>query len=67
VFTGNLALSRRIGLKVGSIRTMFNGPIECRMLEFELAGPPPRADAPREDRKDVEDGDRRSGSGETVP
>ncbi|MBM4154882.1 MAG: class I SAM-dependent RNA methyltransferase [Lentisphaerae bacterium] len=42
VFTGNLALSRRIGLKVGAIRTMFNGPIECRMLEFELTGPPPR-------------------------
>ncbi len=48
VFTGNLALSRRFGLKVGSIRTMFNGPIECRMLEFELSGPPERT------RKEVE-------------
>lgn len=47
VFTGNLALSRRIGLKVGGIRTMFNGPIECRMLEFELTGPPARDGDPR--------------------
>ena len=39
VFTGNLALSRRIGLHVDRICTMYNGPIECRMLEFSLDGP----------------------------
>jgi putative N6-adenine-specific DNA methylase len=40
IVTGNLALSRRFGLKVASIRTLFNGPIECRCLEFDLSGPP---------------------------
>ena len=40
IITGNLALSRRFGLKVASIRTLFNGPIECRCLEFDLSGPP---------------------------
>ncbi len=39
VFTGNLALSRRIGLKVDRITTMFNGPIECRLLEFSTSNP----------------------------
>ncbi len=38
LFTGNLRLSRRIGLKAGRIRTLFNGPIECRLLEFPIYG-----------------------------
>jgi putative N6-adenine-specific DNA methylase len=36
VFTGNLPLSRRIGLHSRRRIVFFNGPIECRLLEFEL-------------------------------
>jgi len=34
VLAGNRALSLKIGLKTSSLRTVFNGPIECRLLEF---------------------------------
>ena len=36
VFTGNLALSKRIGLKPSRRIVLYNGPIECRLLKFEL-------------------------------
>ncbi len=36
VFTGNLPLSKRIGLKPSRRIVLFNGPIECRLLKFEL-------------------------------
>jgi len=36
VFTGNLALAKRIGLKPSRRIVLFNGPIECRLLKFEL-------------------------------
>lgn len=43
VITGHLRMSRRIGLRLARRWTVFNGPIECRVLEFELGGPPERA------------------------
>lgn len=36
VFTGNPALAKRIGLRTKSRKVFFNGPIECRLLEYEL-------------------------------
>ena len=36
VFTGNLALAKRVGLKPSRRIVLFNGPIECRLLKFEL-------------------------------
>ena len=36
VFTGNLELSRKIGLRSASRKIFFNGPIECRLVGFEL-------------------------------
>jgi len=40
VITGHLRLARRIGLRLDRRRTVYNGPIECRLLEFALGGPP---------------------------
>lgn len=36
VFTGNLDLAKRIGLKPSRRIVLFNGPIECRLLKFDL-------------------------------
>lgn len=36
VFTGSLPLSKRIGLKPSRRIPLFNGPIECRLLKYEL-------------------------------
>ena len=36
VFTGNLDLSRKIGLRSASRKIFFNGPIECRLVGFDL-------------------------------
>jgi len=36
IFTGNPALSKKIGLRTKSRRQFYNGPIECRLLEYEL-------------------------------
>ncbi len=36
VFTGNLKLAKAIGLRSKRRLTLFNGPLECRLLEFEL-------------------------------
>ncbi len=36
VFTGNPPLARGIGLKATRSHTFFNGPIECRLLRFEV-------------------------------
>ena len=36
VFTGNLPLSKRIGLKPSRRIVLFNGAIECRLLKYEL-------------------------------
>ncbi len=36
VFTGNLELAKRVGLKASRRIVLFNGPIECRLLKYEL-------------------------------
>jgi putative N6-adenine-specific DNA methylase len=36
VFTGNRPLAKRIGLKPSRRIVLYNGPIECRLLKFEL-------------------------------
>jgi len=36
VLTGNLELSRRIGLRSSRRIAFFNGPIECRLVGFDL-------------------------------
>ncbi len=36
VFTGNLAAAKRIGLRTSRRIEMYNGPIECRLLKYEM-------------------------------
>ena len=36
VISGNLRLAKRFGLKASRIVPVFNGPVECRALEFPL-------------------------------
>ncbi len=36
IFTGNLELAKKIGLKASRRIEFFNGPIDCRLLEYEL-------------------------------
>ncbi len=38
VFTGNRELGKRVGLKTKRKIEFYNGPIECRLLEYELYG-----------------------------
>jgi putative N6-adenine-specific DNA methylase len=36
LFTGNLELAKHVGLKASRRIVLFNGPIECRLLKYEL-------------------------------
>jgi 23S rRNA (guanine2445-N2)-methyltransferase / 23S rRNA (guanine2069-N7)-methyltransferase len=45
VFTGNPALSKRIGLRAARRHTLYNGAIECRLLVFPISAQPVRSDA----------------------
>ena len=36
IFTGNFDLAKQVGLKTKRRITFFNGPIECRLLEYDL-------------------------------
>jgi 23S rRNA (guanine2445-N2)-methyltransferase / 23S rRNA (guanine2069-N7)-methyltransferase len=36
VFTGNPDLGKRMGLRAQRMHTLYNGPIECRLLHFEV-------------------------------
>ncbi len=36
IFTGNLSLARKVGLRTKRKMTFFNSRIECRLLEYEL-------------------------------
>ena len=36
LFTGNLKLAKWIGLRTAKRFTLYNGPIECRLLKYEL-------------------------------
>jgi putative N6-adenine-specific DNA methylase len=46
IFTGNLEAAKRIGLKVSRRIPLFNGPIDCRLLKYELYRGSRRAPAP---------------------
>lgn len=37
VLTGNPDLGKRMGLRARRFHTLFNGPIECRLLHFEIS------------------------------
>jgi putative N6-adenine-specific DNA methylase len=36
IFTGNLDLAKQVGLRTKRRIPFFNGPIECRLLEYDL-------------------------------
>jgi putative N6-adenine-specific DNA methylase len=36
IFTGNLALAKKVGLRTRRRIQFYNGPIECRLLEYDL-------------------------------
>jgi putative N6-adenine-specific DNA methylase len=36
VFTGNPEMAKKIGLRTSRKIPFFNGPIECRLLEYEM-------------------------------
>ena len=36
IFTGNLNLVKKVGLRTQSRTTFYNGKIECRLLEYQL-------------------------------
>ena len=36
IFTGNLELAKKVGLRTKRRLPFYNGPIECRLLEYEL-------------------------------
>jgi putative N6-adenine-specific DNA methylase len=36
IFTGNLELAKHVGLKASRRFELYNGPIECRLLKYEL-------------------------------
>lgn len=36
IFTGNLGLAKEVGLRTSRRIPFYNGPIECRLLEYEL-------------------------------
>jgi putative N6-adenine-specific DNA methylase len=36
IFTGNLDLAKKVGLRAKKRTQFFNGPIDCRLLEYEL-------------------------------
>jgi len=36
IFTGNLDLAKKVGLRTKRRLSFYNGPIECRLLEYEL-------------------------------
>ena len=46
VFTGNLDLAKRVGLRTKRRLSFYNGPIECRLLEFDLYEGSQKREAP---------------------
>jgi putative N6-adenine-specific DNA methylase len=36
IFTGSSELSKKVGLKASRRMVLWNGPIECRLLKYEL-------------------------------
>jgi 23S rRNA (guanine2445-N2)-methyltransferase / 23S rRNA (guanine2069-N7)-methyltransferase len=45
VLTGSAVLARHLGLRPRRRHPLWNGPIECRLLEFPIASEAPRSDA----------------------
>lgn len=48
VFTGNLELAKKVGLKPRRRREFFNAQVECRLLEYELYAGTRRTPKPQE-------------------
>jgi 23S rRNA G2445 N2-methylase RlmL len=46
IFTGNLDLAKKVGLRTRRRLSFFNGPIECRLLEYDLYEGSGRSQAP---------------------
>jgi len=44
VLSGNPALTKRVGLRARRKHVLFNGPIECRLLEYPIAAEGPTGD-----------------------
>ena len=47
VLTGNPELGKRMGLRAHRFHTLYNGPIECRLLHFEISPKAHVSDRPR--------------------
>jgi 23S rRNA (guanine2445-N2)-methyltransferase / 23S rRNA (guanine2069-N7)-methyltransferase len=47
VFTGNPDLGKRMGLRAQRFHTLYNGPVECRLLHFEISAEAHVSDKPR--------------------
>ena len=47
VFTGNPDLGKRMGLRAQRFHTLYNGPVECRLLHFEISAAAHVSDKPR--------------------
>ena len=47
VFTGNPDLGKRMGLRAQRFHTLYNGPVECRLLHFEISTAAHVSDKPR--------------------
>jgi 23S rRNA (guanine2445-N2)-methyltransferase / 23S rRNA (guanine2069-N7)-methyltransferase len=47
VLTGNPELGKRMGLRAHRFHTLLNGPIECRLLHFEVSAAAHVSDRPR--------------------
>ncbi|MGB5835151.1 MAG: bifunctional 23S rRNA (guanine(2069)-N(7))-methyltransferase RlmK/23S rRNA (guanine(2445)-N(2))-methyltransferase RlmL [Thiohalocapsa sp.] len=47
VFTGNPDLGKRMGLRAKRFHTLYNGPVECRLLHFEITDAAHVSDKPR--------------------
>jgi 23S rRNA G2445 N2-methylase RlmL len=45
LFTGNLDLAKKVGLRTSRRIPFFNGPIECRLLEYDLYEGSPKSQA----------------------
>jgi 23S rRNA (guanine2445-N2)-methyltransferase / 23S rRNA (guanine2069-N7)-methyltransferase len=62
VFTGNPPLGRELGLRAYRSHTFFNGPIECRLLRFELGPEAVEKDAETARRERLESARGRPGA-----
>ena len=47
VLTGNPEFGKRMGLRAKRFHTLYNGPIECRLLHFDIAAAAHVSDRPR--------------------